>query len=268
MDRGLLRGFERVAVPVMERINRSKRLKQVLHGSVGRFNCTWMTKATGVSWQACGFEAVRTLKAPQGIILVANHLSFFDMFVGSSLINGNTQLMKRVCYPVRANWHYQTPLGVVVNTAISGAAMWPPVFRDGERRPLNHTGVEQMVDFLGPGAAIGIHPEGRRNINDDPYSLLPLKPGLGVLLQRCHPDVMVVPFFIIGLSNSFGREATRWLRDEQDRGDPIRIRFAAPMRAGDVRQDRDAMAITEVVMAAVAEQGELDKAAIAASVHS
>ena len=260
MDRGLLRGFERVAVPLMEHVNRSKALKHGLHATLGRFNSAWIARATGVSWRVHGFEAIKRLDAPQGILLVANHLSFFDMYIAGALLDRQTDLLKRVCFPVRANWHYQNPIGVVLNSVISGAAMWPPVFRNEAQRKLNHTGLEQMADFLGRGACIGIHPEGRHNTGGDRYAFLPLKPGVGLLAERCHPDVLIVPCFIIGLGDDARFEGTRWARKEGQRGEPIRVRFAAPLRVGDVRQDRDPMAITEAIMATVAEQGQIDKA--------
>ncbi len=260
MDRGRLRGFERAAVPILEAINRRPRLKRGLHATIGRFNTRWITFATSPSWAPYGFEQIEQLKAPQGVIMVANHLSFFDMFIGTALINERTKLLRRVCYPVRAAWHYQRPLGVVLNTVISGGAMWPPVFRDSEQRTLNHTGLDQMAEFLGPGAGIGIHPEGRRNVIGDPYTFLPLKPGLGLLAQRCHPDVMILPYFIIGLTNDYRHEISRWALRPETRGEAVRIRFAAPMRAGDVRQGRDAAEIVQAVMAAVREQALVDQA--------
>jgi len=261
MDRDLLRGFERVAVPVLETINRSRLIKRGLHATVGWFNCVWITAATGKSWEVHGLDTIKRLDAPQGMILVANHLSFFDMYIGGSLIDRKTHLMERVCFPVRANWHYQGPIGVLLNTAISGAAMWPPVFRDGERRKLNHTGLDQMADFLGKGASIGIHPEGRRNKTGDPYTFLPPKPGLGLLVERCHPDVAIVPYFIIGLTNDWKHETTRWARKDGERGEPIRIRFAEPIRAGDVREGRTPIEVVETVMAAIHGEAMKDKAA-------
>lgn len=260
MDRSLLRGWERLSVPALEYFNGSPRLKRGVHGVIGQFNARWITWTTGVSWQIHGFERIERLTAPRGVILVANHLSFFDMYIASALLVTRTELMQQLCFPVRKNYHYDSPTGPLLNIGMSAGAMWPPVFREAERRTLNHVGLQQMAEFLNRrGAAIGIHPEGTRNRGRDPYASLPFKPGLGRLVQVCDPEVVILPYFIIGLGNNFAWEVGRRFRPEGRRGPTIRVRFAEPIKAGEVRKGRDDMGIVEAVMATVQAEGQLDR---------
>lgn len=255
MPRRLLRGFERVSVPTMEALHNSVMARRVLHGTLGRFNNAWIEATNGRLWDVRGFERVASLDAPSGVVLVSNHRSFFDMFVISSILNSRTPLLERVCYPVRSEFFYSNPLGLVLNVGVSGAAMWPPVFRDERRRELNPTGMDQLAASLTRGMAIGLHPEGKRNKSRDPYDFLPLKPGLGQLLERAPADTWVLPAFIAGLSNDIVREVGRGLRRQ---GEPVRVRFAEPMRAAELQALSDPMAMTTAVFARVRSEAVLD----------
>lgn len=259
MDRQHLRGFERVSVPVMEHINSRPAMRTLLHASVGAFNAAWIEATTGPMWRLSGLEHALQLQAPRGLILVSNHRSFFDMFVIGTVLKRRTRLLKHVTFPVRSEFFYTHPLGLLLNVSISGASMWPPVFRDERRRTLNPTGWQQLATTLGPGAVVGMHPEGTRGKGPDPYAFLPLKPGLGQLLDACDPEVRVLPAFIAGLSNDIVREVRRGLLPSAQRGEPIRIRFGAPVRAAEVHGLEPGVA-TEQVFAPIRELAEQDRA--------
>lgn len=262
MPRPQLRGFERIAVPVMEAINASTPIRRALHRTNGKLNAAWIDYALANLVQPHGLEAVQHMTAPQGIILVSNHRSFFDMYVISTLICRRTKLMDEVMYPVRSPFFYDHPLGLAVNLAVAGASMWPPVFRDDRRRVLNPIGFEQMAASLGSGVVMGIHPEGTRCQDPDPYTYLPTKPGLGQLLQVCQGEVRVLPCFITGMSSSVQREVSRNFHKKGQRGEPIRVWFGQPIRAADATAGlTDPAAITERVFAEVRALGELDRAA-------
>jgi 1-acyl-sn-glycerol-3-phosphate acyltransferase len=71
---------------------------------------------------------------------------------------------------------------------------------------------------------VGLHPEGRRNLTEDPYTLLPAQPGLGEIVHRARP--LVLPVFILGLSNDLLAQA----RGNFNRsGPPITITFGDPV---------------------------------------
>lgn len=246
-------------MPLCEAINGRPRLKSLIHGVVGRLDAAWMHWSTRPLLQVEGLPPLLTLRASHGVILVSNHRSFFDMFVCGAMLQFQTPWMQRLVFPVRKNFFYDSFTGLLVNILISGCSMWPPVFRD-DRRDLNQHGFEQLASFLGPGAVVGLHPEGKRNKGTNPYQQLPTKAGLGRLVQACHPDTVVVPFFIAGLGNNFLHETTRARRKESRRGEPIRIRFCAPRRCSELTQLGDSRTITDAVMAAIEQEGFMDRA--------
>jgi 1-acyl-sn-glycerol-3-phosphate acyltransferase len=259
MQRSSLRGFERIAVPLLERLNSSERTKRLLQASLNEFNARWIIGAMSPILSVYHPERA-TFDAPKGVILVANHLSFFDMYVCASWMQLNTDLVKHVYFPVRANYFYERPDGVLLNLAISGGSMWPPVFRDDERRELNQTGMEQLTRVLTKGSIVGFHPEGSRNKSMDPHTLAPWRPGVGKLIQECDPDVMVLPYFIIGMSNAFGSEIARGRKPAGKRGEPLRLYFGNARPASELRQAGDPLAITNAVMHDIAALAALDKA--------
>jgi 1-acyl-sn-glycerol-3-phosphate acyltransferase len=260
MDRKLLRGFERVSVPALEFIAQRQGLRTAIHALVGNVNAKGIELLTSPTWEIHDFEPIAQLDAPHGIIMLSNHRSFFDMFVISTVIQRRTHLLQRVSYPVRSEFFYTHPLGVVLNVAISGASMWPPVFRDERRRRLNPIGLDQLAATLQRGMGIGLHPEGKRNKGKDPYQFLPLKPGLGQLLTRVHPDTVVLPAFIAGLSNDVATEVVRNRKPPGQRGEPVRIRYGKPIAAGHLQAlGEDPMVLTEAAFAPVRALAEIDR---------
>lgn len=263
LPRAQLRGVERFSVPLLERLNRTRWLKTTVHAVVGTLDSLFVRFITGKLWEVHGIEHAR-IPAERGVILVSNHRSFFDMYICYSMLFFRTRLGRRLFFPVRSTFFYDRPLGLLLNLAISGGSMWPPVFRDEERRPLNRIGLKQMAAVLGPGALIGIHPEGKRGKGPDPYTLLPARAGLGRLVAECHPETVVLPFFTLGLGNSFKTEVRRNFRRPGQRGEPVRIRFGPAIPAGELQALEDPQAMTDAVMDRIRSLGEEDRAARAA----
>jgi 1-acyl-sn-glycerol-3-phosphate acyltransferase len=164
-----------------------------------------------------GLEDIRALEPATGVMLVSNHRSFFDQYAMLlACYMGPVPWARHLFFPVRSNFFYDQPLGIVVNTAIAGGAMYPPIYRQAERRALNDDALDKMVEILKkPGNVLGMHPEGTRGKGPDPYKFLPAQPGVGKLALVAQP--VVVPAFIHGLGNNvledikwnFGREARR-----------------------------------------------------------
>ena len=258
MPYGHLRGFERVSVPFLEATNRRPAVRRALHSTLGRLFAHVVVAVTGPRWQVFGIANLQQVAAMDGVILAANHRSFFDLFVTSTIVKFQTGLMREVAYPVRSEFFYTHPLGIALNFAVAGATMWPPVFRDDRRRTLNPIGFEQLASTLGRGCIIGIHPEGKRGRGDDPYAYLSLKPGLGQLVAGCAPGVLVVPVFVGGLSNDVAVEVKRSY-GRQPRKQPIRVWFGEPFRADSLQPLADPAAMTEQVFVRVRALGEADK---------
>lgn len=261
MPRHRLRPVERLAVALLDAVNLSSGVKDTVQWAVRNVSARWVRACTRNLVTLHGLGHVATLAPARGVILVSNHRSFFDMYVVSAFLYEKSGFLRRLYFPVRANFFYENVLGVAVNLAISGGAMWPPVFRDARRTTLNPVGLAQMRAVLAePGAVIGLHPEGKRGTGPDPHALLPPKPGLGELVATVHDDVVLVPMFVIGLQNDIARQIASNFGVGEAR--PVRIRFGAPLTAAEARAlGATAGAVSEAVFARVAALAEEDRAA-------
>jgi len=260
MNRSMLHGFERASVPLGDFINQHPTLKNRIQATLGKFSAVWMSAATQNTWKVDGSEFLDGIEAPNGVIVAANHRSFFDLYVCSAyLINNYPHLIERLFFPVRASFFYTHWLGVVVNLGLSGGSMWPPVFRDDRRKELNRIGLSQLAEVMTRGALLGIHPEGKRGTNGDPYELLPARPGLGQLMLECHPDTLVLPYFTLGMSNDVVELVRRNFKKPGQRGEWVSLRFGAPFPVSEARQGRDALQTTETVMEHIRALGAQDR---------
>lgn len=203
-----------------------------------------------------GVDELVALRPTRGVLLVANHRSFFDMFVAISILLRLTRWTRRIYFPVRANFFYDRVLGAVLNLGIAAGSMWPPVYRD-DRRDLNGPGLRQLAGVLqSPGAVVGYHPEGTRGKGPDPLQLLPAKAGVGRLLKLVDDDVLVVPLFISCLSNDFLADVRLNFKRRGQRGCAIRVDFGAARRAGDLDRSRGDQELAEEVLGWIRKIGE------------
>jgi 1-acyl-sn-glycerol-3-phosphate acyltransferase len=185
-----------------------------------------------------GLEDLMALRPDSGVMLVSNHRSFFDQYAMLlACYMGPVAWAKHLYFPVRSNFFYDQPLGVAVNALVAGGAMYPPIYRQAERRTLNDAALDRMVEIVRrPGNVLGMHPEGTRGKGDDPYTFLPAQPGVGKLALVAKP--LVIPAFIHGLGNNalddiranFGREA-RTSR-------AIVLVFGAPIEYADLQAEK------------------------------
>lgn len=198
----------------------------------------WCQRVPGVFWvhhctkhirHVVGLDRISDIAATEGVILVSNHRSFFDMFVVNMLLYRHG-FRQRLLFPVRSNFFYDHLLGFFVNGIMSWFSMYPPIFRDRKRLSLNHTAFSELaraIKLSRRGA--GIHPEGRRNLGDDPYALLPAQAGVGRLIHLSRARVF--PIFINGLGNDLVRQVKgNFTKD----GTPIVVVFGAPIDFGEL----------------------------------
>jgi 1-acyl-sn-glycerol-3-phosphate acyltransferase len=192
--------MERLAFRIVSWINRGG------GGALGRF---WQRRVLpplfwfiiGRRLEVHGLDRLRSIPPGASILLVANHRSFFDLFALSLILDRTEGFRRNVSFPVRANFFYENPLGLVICLLLSGGTMFPPFFRSPSKRAFNAHSLGILLDKLrGPGSMVGFHPEGTRNKSGDPYALLPAQPGAGELALKARP--VVVPAFINGLTNS------------------------------------------------------------------
>jgi 1-acyl-sn-glycerol-3-phosphate acyltransferase len=231
----LLTLTERVTLKVMEAINRPGWIQRVMV-LYGRHLCQRLVKAIYYRrLRVEGIELLRDVPPSAPLLVISNHRTFFDQFVIATALREEThhRLGVPCVFPVRAPFFYSNPIGALMCLMASGGCMYPPVFRDQRKGELNAAGVEVMRWLLTqPRVALGIHPEGRRSKNPDPFTLDDPKRGVGVLIEGAGPELMVLPVFVEGLSNGFGGELLRAFQGRRAR--PIHITWGAPFRAADL----------------------------------
>jgi 1-acyl-sn-glycerol-3-phosphate acyltransferase len=215
-----------------------------------------------------GLEDLRELRPETGVMLVSNHRSFFDQYAMLlACYMGPVHWAKRLFFPVRSNFFYDHPLGLFVNAAVAGGAMYPPVYRQAERRALNDDALDKMVELLRvPGNVLGMHPEGTRGKGPDPYQFLPAQPGVGKVALIGRP--MVIPAFIHGLGNNV-LEDIRWnFGKEARRAHAVITVFGAPVDYADLCVEKPRPALykrcADRFMAALGPLKEREKALRAA----
>lgn len=230
--------------------------------------CTWLQERVGAWWidrctrnlrHVVGLEHVRPY-ADRSILLVANHRSFFDMFVVNAVLYREGGFRQRFLFPVRANFFYDGPLGLFVNGVMSFFSMYPPVFRDRRRASLNHAAFRELAELMTTEVrSAGLHPEGTRNRGEDPYDFLPAQSGAGRLIHASQAPV--IPVFVNGLRNDLVQQVRGNFRGD---GAPVVVVFGPPVDFGDLReragQGRTYRALAERAMEAIGELSDVERA--------
>jgi len=194
------------------------------------FGAWWIHKATEKVITIEGLEHVRALSPDSGIVMAANHRSFFDFYVISSILFRQTTLAERIYFPVRSNFFYESPVGFAVNGVVGGFSMYPPIFRGQQQRELNEISLTRIEELLREkGNVIGFHPEGTRGKGPDPYEILPSQPGVGRALYKTRAPV--VPVFVLGLTNNFGYQL---IKGWQGKVEPVYAFFGEPVNLDDL----------------------------------
>jgi len=250
--------LERFAFRVAHRMNQ---------GGWKRF-WTWCQRHLGSRWiqistyklmHVYGLEHLEAASHERPLLLVANHRSFFDMYAVSSVLFRRTNWPMTLFFPVRSRFFYESPLGMLVNMLMGWWSMYPPIFAENEKRLFDKYSVRRLAQLCreGRGHVIGFHPEGTRNLSDDPYSFLRAQPGIGKLIKDSAPQV--IPVFIAGLGNNLPRQVIgNWTG-----GEPIRLRFGRQLELAPFLEKKDHVRtykeIADFVMSKIAELGEEDK---------
>jgi len=260
----VLSAFERVAFRFTHRMNLG-RWKRFWTWCQSVFGAGWIQISTYNLMRVYGLENVEALDHSKPILLVANHRSFFDMYVVSTTLFKKTKWQKQLFFPVRGRFYYQNPVGMFVNLVMGWWSMYPPFFVTGknpmpEKRPFDKYSLRRLVQLCtqGAGNVIGFHPEGTRNKNNDPYSYLRPQPGVGRLIKEANPQV--IPVFIAGLGNNLPTQVLgNWFG-----GDKIRIHFGQRIDLSEFMAKKDQMRtykeIGEFLMGKIADLGESDRA--------
>jgi 1-acyl-sn-glycerol-3-phosphate acyltransferase len=209
---------------------RVDRLIRFLQHHVGSF---WIHHCTKNLRHVCGLERLPALAPEQSFILVANHRSFFDLYVVfGELVRRD--LPHRIVFPVRAAFFYTSPIGLFVNGVMSFFAMYPPIFRERKQLILNPQSLDELAYLLRRGGTFcGLHPEGTRKKDDDPYTFLPAQRGVGRVIYEAR--VPVIPVFINGLINDLPRQV---MSNFDGTGRQVLLVFGSPIDFGDLYAQR------------------------------
>jgi 1-acyl-sn-glycerol-3-phosphate acyltransferase len=252
--------FERFAVRLVWRMNRGrwKRIWFPLQRQIGGRWIYWLIRDR---LQVTGLDHVAATSRDRPLLLVANHRTLFDLFVVMSVLFERLPGWRAINFPVRGRFFYQRVAGLLLNLLGAWWSMWPPFFHAAKKRRFDQWSLEELVRLCRdcPGQLVGFHPEGTRNLDPDPYSLLPGQPGVGRLIREAQPQV--VPVFVAGLTNEFRPLlAGKWRP-----GDPIRVRFGPPIDPGEFAALPDTAGsyrlIAERVMVRIAALAAEDRAA-------
>jgi 1-acyl-sn-glycerol-3-phosphate acyltransferase len=260
----VLSPFERFAFRLAWRMNRGawKRFWTLCQRTLG---AGWIQLSTYNLMRVYGLEHVEAASRERPLLLVANHRSFFDMYVVSTVLFKRTRWRKQLFFPVRGRFFYDTAGGLLVNLFMGWWSMFPPFFAGGEnpkveKREFDKFSMRLLAHLcrVGAGNVIGFHPEGTRNKGDDPYSYLRPQPGVGKLIKDARPQV--VPVFIAGLGNDLPRQVLGNWRG----GEPVRVRFGPALDFSEFYEKRDSVRtykeIADFCMSKIAELGDEDRA--------
>lgn len=222
---GLLGRGERLAFQIADGMNRHDALKHAAHFYLRTFGSSWVGHCTYNLTTVVGVENLPQDAPERGVVFACNHRSFFDLYVVSSHFLRICPWIKRMYFPVRSDFFYDQPAGTFVNAIMSAMAMYPPIFREQNRRSLNQYAVDALAEAIArPGTIVGIHPEGTRNKGENPYELLPAQPGVGQIAHQSR--AIVIPVFVLGLINDFPKQ----VRSNFDKtGAPVTLHFGKPM---------------------------------------
>jgi 1-acyl-sn-glycerol-3-phosphate acyltransferase len=230
--------MEKLALKFGELTNEDPRGKWLQTRFLRGVSYVWVRAAIANRMFVEGLPDLMALRPDTGVMLVSNHRSFFDQYcMLLACYMGPVAWSKRLFFPVRSNFFYDQPMGLVINAAIAGGAMYPPIYRQADRRQMNDEALDKMVEILRrKGNVLGMHPEGTRGKGDDPYTFLPAQPGVGKLALVAQP--VVVPAFILGLGNNIVEDIRLNFTKEARTKHAVITVFGAPVDYSDLLTDK------------------------------
>jgi 1-acyl-sn-glycerol-3-phosphate acyltransferase len=226
----LLGRKEQLGYRIADFVNRNLKEPLIWWNRSFMFLLIWL--CLGRRLNVYGLEKIEELDEDSRVIIAANHRSFFDFFVATWINYTYTPMSKRIFFPVRSTFFYDSLIGIVLNFFMGAYSMFPPILRQPEKKAFNKYSISRVVAELEHrGCIVGFHPEGTRNKTDDPYSFLTARPGIGEVILRC-PQAKVIPIFITGPTNSFFKDLWRnWITDKDH---PLHVYYGAPIDYSDM----------------------------------
>ncbi len=147
------------------------------------------------------FERLQKGNYDNGVLVCANHRNYVDNIALAIRSMKHIPYDVRLLAPARTEGLFDKPWGIFLNLFGTFMSMYPPVVRNSRGAMWGKRVIEILIDLLNRGrATVFIHPEGGRNKGNDPYDLLPAKPGLGKIIHQTKADVF--PVFLQGFPRS------------------------------------------------------------------
>ncbi|MEZ5344575.1 MAG: lysophospholipid acyltransferase family protein [Pyrinomonadaceae bacterium] len=222
----------------------------------------WIKICTYNLMNVFGIENIENSDVKRPLLLVANHRSFFDMYVVSSVIFRQTSRPIKLFFPVRGKFFYDNPVGWFVNLVMGWWSMYPPFFREAKeakKREFDKYSLRRLISICETGEAhvIGFHPEGKRHQAETPYEFARAQPGVGKIVMDANPQV--IPVFIAGLGNDLPKQILgNWTG-----GEKVRIWFGEELDLSEFQSERNSVRthkkIADFVMEKIGELGEKDR---------
>jgi 1-acyl-sn-glycerol-3-phosphate acyltransferase len=268
----LLSPMERIGFKLTERMNTGtwKRLMTFLQRHIGSL---WIIISTYNLMKVFGLENFEKTDGSRPILLVANHRSMFDMYVVSTTLFRKTNRKFNLYFPVRAKFFYDSPIGWFVNFVMGWFSMFPPFFREAgevKKREFDKFSLKKLIEICSENKSniIGFHPEGKRNLDENPYNFLPAQPGVGAVIMKAKPQI--IPIFIAGLRTGVRDGKPRFMGDLPNQvlgnwrgGEKVRIWFGEPLDLSAFYEKSDRLRthkeIADFLMQKIGELGEKDK---------
>ena len=232
--------MEKLTLDVCRSINENPTLKSAQAMFLRHFGAAWVGACVHRALDVHGLEKLYRLDPEAGVILCANHRSFFDLYVVASIMyKAKIPWNRNHYYPVRSNFFYETWSGLSLNLLVGGGSMYPPIYRDSDKAAHTKASVERVTQLLSrPGAVVGLHPEGTRGKGEDPFELLPAQPGIGQIAHKSNAPV--VPIWIRGLSNSLKEQVQN---NYQAQAEPVVVEFGDPVDLDEFREKKGRVAV-------------------------
>ncbi|MBK7972774.1 MAG: 1-acyl-sn-glycerol-3-phosphate acyltransferase [Deltaproteobacteria bacterium] len=152
-------------------------------------------------------ERLGAIASERPVVVMANHLTFWDLYILSAVLYRRTGVWRDYYFPVRARFFYENPAGFLLNVLFAGLTMFPPFFQSDVARRLDVEALRILDRVAGRRRAlVGFHPEGTRNKTGNPYQLLPARAATKRVLQTARrAGAVVIPIFMNGLDGGMHR---------------------------------------------------------------
>ncbi|MBL4636464.1 MAG: 1-acyl-sn-glycerol-3-phosphate acyltransferase [Kofleriaceae bacterium] len=255
--------MEQLSMKLCQSINEQRTLKTLQRYYMEYVCCPWIHASTSNLRTVYGLDNLHKLNPDAGVILCANHRSFIDLYVVAGIMyKAKLPWNQRHFYPVRSTYFYESLSGLGMNLVIGGGSMYPPIFRDSAKSEYTKAGLDTVSKHLTQyGSVVGLHPEGKRSKDPDPFSMLPGQPGIGQIAH--HSGAPVIPIWIRGLSNDVGKQILSNFQTGDKRGSEVVVAFGKPVDLSEYLAKKGRVAIykrmSDTIVDAIQELGAQDR---------